>query len=216
MTVQLEDREQQFVADVVLVAVGRRPFTDGLGLDVIGIQPDKRGFVPVDENFRTALPHLFAIGDLIDGPMLAHRASEEGIAAAEIIAGQHPHINYMAIPNVIYTHPEVAALGLTEIEARDAGFILKIGTCQFRANARARCSGYTEGLVKVIGDEKSGRLLGMHIIGPHASEMIGEGVIAIEKRCTLEDIARSSHAHPTLSEAIMDACLNALGRSINQ
>lgn len=216
VTVLHEEKEVQFLSDAVLVAVGRRPFSEGLGLDAVGIQPDKRGFVPVDANFQTSIPHIYAIGDLIDGAMLAHRASEEGIAAAEIIAGMKPHINYMAIPNVIYTHPEVAALGFTETEARESGLEIKIGTCQFRANARARCSGYTEGLVKVIGEAKTGRLVGMHIIGPHASEMIGEGVVAIGNGLTLEEIARTSHAHPTLSEAIMDACLNALGRPINQ
>lgn len=203
-------------ADVVLVAVGRRPYSQGLGLETIGIEKDKKGFVAVDGNFRTSKQNIYAIGDLVDGPMLAHRASEEGIAVAEIIAGQKPHINYMAIPNVIYTHPEVAAVGMTESEAKEAGLSVKTGTCFFKGNARARCSGYTEGFVKVIGETNSGRLLGMHIIGPHASEMIGEGVMAIVNKMSIEQIASSSHAHPTLSEAIMDSCLNFLGRPINQ
>src|SRR5262249_47586707 len=156
--------------------------------------------------FRTVHKHIYAIGDLIDGPMLAHRASEEGIAAAEIIAGLKPHINYVAIPNVIYTHPEVAALGLTEIEAKEQGLELKVGSAMFKGNPRARCAGYTEGLVKVLGEAKTGRLIGMHIISEHASEMIGEGVLAIVQKATLDDIANASHAHPTLNEAIKEAC----------
>lgn len=214
--VEQDGKETQFSSDAVLVAVGRRPYSDGLGLETIGIQTSKKGFVPVDANFRTSLPHIFAIGDLIDGPMLAHRASEEGIAAAEIIAGLKPHVNYMAIPNVIYTHPEVAAVGMTEEETTQAGLSIKKGTFFFKGNARARCSGYTEGFVKVIGEKSSGRLLGMHIIGAHASEMIGEGVIAIEANMTLEQIARASHAHPTLTEAIKEACLLALGKPLHQ
>lgn len=210
--------EQQMQADLVLVAVGRRPYSVGLGLNEIGIKMN-RGFVDVDANFRTSLPNIYAIGDLIDGPMLAHRASEEGRVAAELIAHKTPAptINYMAIPNVIYTHPEVAALGLTEKEARDLGNGLDIvvGTAYFKGNPRARCNGYTEGFVKVIGAGTQKTLVGMHIIGAQASELIAEGMIAIEKRATLEEIADSPHAHPTLSETIKEACANALGAAIH-
>lgn len=212
LTVKQKDQELTLDSDVVLVAVGRRPYSRGLGLAELGIPTTNRGFVPVDQNFRTTIPNIFAIGDLIEGPMLAHRASEEGVAAVEIMAGMNPQVNYMAIPNVIYTHPEVAALGLTEKEALDLGMKLKIGTSFFKGNARARCTGpsATEGLVKVIGDASSGRLIGMHIIGPHASEMIGEGVVAIEMKATVADIANAPHAHPSLSESIKEAALAAL------
>lgn len=191
--------------DVVLVAVGRRPYTDGLGLEHIGVEKTSKGFVVVDSSFRTKYSHIFAIGDIIDGPMLAHKASDEGTAVAEIIAGHPAKVNYLAIPNVIYTNPEAAAVGLTEPEAKEAGLDITIGTAFFKANARARCMGYTEGVVKIIGDKTSGRLLGLHILGPHASEMIGEGVIAIDKKATIHDIANASHAHPTLSESIQEA-----------
>lgn len=193
-------------ADVVLVAVGRKPYTLNLGLNVVGIGLDKRGYIPTDGNFHAILPHIYAIGDVIDGPMLAHRASHEGIAVARLIAGQKAHVNYMGIPNVIYTHPEVAAVGFTESEANEAGLNVWVGTSYFRANARARCSGETDGLVKVIGEKATGRLLGMHIIGAHASELVAEGVLAIDKKATVDDLAEACHAHPTLSETIMEAC----------
>ena len=215
LTVEEEGKEVNYFADAVLVAVGRRPYTTGLNLNEFGVITTPKGFVVVDGNFRTSIPHIYAIGDIIEGPMLAHRASEEGVAAAEIIAGQQPHINYLAIPNVIYTHPEAAAVGMTESEARTAGLQVKIGQCQFRANARARCNGYVEGVVKVIGESSTGRIVGMHILGANASELIGEGVIAIEKKATLEDVGRASHAHPTLSESIKEACLQALGQAIH-
>ena len=196
--------------DVALVAVGRRPYTDGLGLEHIGVEKTNKGFVVVDSTFRTKQPHIFAIGDIIEGSMLAHKASDEGTAAVEIIAGLPAKVNYLAIPNVIYTHPEAAAVGLTESEAKEAGLDLMIGTAYFKGNARARCMGYTEGLVKIIGDKASGRLLGLHILGAHASEMIGEGVIALDKKATLHDIAYASHAHPSLSESIKEAAAEAL------
>jgi len=215
LKVEHEGKTIELSADVILVSVGRRPYSKGLNLSAAGIEIGPKGFIPVDGAFKTTQNHIYAIGDLIDGPMLAHRASEEGVAAAEIITGMHPHVNYMSIPNVIYTHPEVAAVGMTEKEAREAGFALKVGTCLFKSNARARCAGDTEGLVKVIGEDTSGRLLGLHIIGPNASEMIGEGVIALEKKMTVEQLANASHAHPTLSESIKEAALNALGRAIH-
>jgi len=214
LSVQEGANETEMTADVVLVAIGRRPYTKGLGLTEQGITLDSKGYIEVDGNFRTKQSHIYAIGDVIEGPMLAHKASEEGVAVAEIIAGQQPHLNYMAIPNVIYTHPEVASVGLTEAEAREAGMELAIGTCFMRAIGRARCLGYVEGFVKVIGEKNSGRLLGLHILSPHASEMIGEGVIAIEKKATLQDLAAASHAHPTLSEAIHEASLAALGHPL--
>lgn len=214
LKVELGGKTEIFTADVVLVAVGRRPYTQGLGLDKAGIEVSK-GFIPVDGYFRTVQPHILAIGDLVDGPMLAHKASEEAIAAVEWLAGQKPHINYMCIPNIIYTHPEVAAVGLTEEEGKALGLELFKGICLLRGNPRARCSGTTEGLVKVIGEKSSGKLIGMHIFGPSASEMIGEGVIALDKRMTVAELANASHGHPTLSEAIKEAALNALGRAIH-
>lgn len=209
------DQESEIAADVVLVGVGRRPYTQGLDLDKIGVKTSSKGVVEVNSRFQTSVPHIYAIGDIIDGPMLAHKASEEGVAAAEIIAGLHPHINYMAIPNVIYTHPEAVGIGFTEKEAKEKGLEIKVGTSYFKANGRARCLGYTEGFVKIIGEAKSGRVIGLHLIGPHVSEMAGEGVIAIDKRATLEDIANASHAHPTLTESVKEAALMALGRPIH-
>jgi len=216
VSVEIDNNKQNFSSDVVLVAIGRRPYTKGLDLENAGVEMTNDGFVSVDHNFKTSQDHIYAIGDLIDGPMLAHSASEEGIATVEAIAGKTPHVNYAAIPNVIYTHPEVAALGLTEQEAEKMNLEIDVGTCFFRGNPRARCNGYTEGLVKVIGEKTSGRLIGMHIIGAHASEMIGEGVLALQKKTTLKEIAYASHAHPTLSESIKDAALSALGMSIHQ
>lgn len=215
LAVEFEGKQLSLQGNVVLVAVGRRPYTKGLNAEAAGVKVSPKGFIEVDSNFHTSTQHIFAIGDVIDGAMLAHRSSHEGIAAAEIIAGQHPHVNYMAIPNVVYTHPEVAAVGLTEAEARAASLSIKTGTSFFRGNSRARCAGDTDGFVKIIGEANTGRLLGLHIIGPHASEMIGEGVIAIEKKATLEDIATAPHAHPTLTEAIMEASLTALGRTLH-
>lgn len=201
------DGQQQVLdGDVVLVAVGRRPFTRGLALDKAGVDVGPKGLVPVDGMFRTAQKHIFAIGDVIEGPMLAHRASHEGVAVAEILAGKDPHIDYITIPNVVYTHPEVASVGLSESEAKTAGIDVSIGTSYFRANGRARCLGDTEGFVKVVGDKKTGRLLGVHIIGPQASELITEAVVALSKRASVADLAYACHAHPTLSETVMEAC----------
>lgn len=213
--IEIEGKKETFTADVVLVAVGRRPYTKGLGLHEIGVAVSNRGFVTVDGLFRTSIPSIYAIGDLVEGVMLAHRASDEGIAVAEIIAGQRPSINYMAIPNVIYTHPEVAAVGLTEKEAKEAGMEVMVGSSLIRGNARARCVGDTDGVVKVVGDKRSGRVVGLHIACANASEMIGEGVMAIVKRLTVEEVANASHAHPTLSEAIKEACQQVLGRAIH-
>jgi dihydrolipoamide dehydrogenase len=215
LTVNTENKEIEMDAEVVLVAIGRRPYTQGLGLNEAGVKVNAKGFVEVDSNFCTSQPHIYAIGDVIEGPMLAHKASEEGVAAVEFIAGLKPTINYLAIPSVVYTHPEVASVGMTEQEAASAKLEVKIGTSYFKGNARARCAGFTEGLVKVIGEIRSRRLIGMHIIGAHASEMIAEGVMAMVNGMTLDQIAHASHAHPTLSEAIKEAAFDALGIPLN-
>lgn len=200
----------------VLVAVGRRPYSRNLSLDAVGIQKDQRGFVPVNGNFQTSVPNIYAIGDLIEGPMLAHRASDEAIACVDCLAGKKAQVNYLAIPSVIYTSPEVASVGFTESEAKKLGLGLIVGKSYFRGNARARCGHESEGLVKVIGDKSTGRLLGLHILGPSASEMIGEGVICIEKSGLVHDLAYTPHAHPTLSETIKEAALAALGQPLHQ
>lgn len=215
LTVEMSGKKSQMKADVALVAIGRKPYTEGLGLDEIGIEKSKLGFIPVDGNFRTKHSNILAVGDVVEGPMLAHRASEEAIAAVESLAGRSSHINYMAIPNVIYTAPEVASVGLTEEEGKEMNLELIKGVFPFKGNARARCVGETEGLVKVIGEKKSGRLLGVHVVGANASEMIGEGVLAIEKKATVKELAYASHAHPTLTEAIKEAALAACEKPIH-
>lgn len=202
-------------AHVVLVAVGRRPHTEGLHLERVGIQTDRRGFIVVDQHFCTTQPNIYAIGDVIEGAMLAHRASAEGIAVVEALKGEKTKVDYLAVPNVIYTYPEVASVGLTEQEARQAGLELIVGTSFFRGNPRARCSGESEGFIKILGDKHSGRLIGMHILGPHASELISEGMLAMQKRAFIKDLAEAPQAHPTLSEAIKEAALDALGQAIH-
>lgn len=216
LQVATTESTQEMSADVVLICIGRKPYTQGLNLAAVGIQANERGFVPVDGQFRTKIPHVFAIGDIIDGPMLAHKASEEGVAVAEIIAGHHPKIDYAAIPNVVYTHPEVASVGLTETEAKNAGLELKVGSFPFKANSRARCTGEELGFVKMMAEAKSGIVIGIHIIGAHASELIAEAALAIQKRVTFEEIASTPHAHPTLSEAIKEAALAVDKRAIHK
>lgn len=201
--------------DIVLVATGRRPYTEGLGLEKLGIQTDKLGRIEVDDHFKTAVPSIYAIGDCIDGPMLAHKAEEEGIAAVENIAGFAGHVNYDAIPGVIYTYPEVAAVGKTEEELKEAGISFNKGTFPFAANSRARANVSTEGFVKVLADKETDKILGVHIIGPNAGEMIAEGVIGIEYGASSEDIARTCHAHPTLSEAFKEACMDTYDKPIH-
>jgi dihydrolipoamide dehydrogenase len=201
--------------DIVLVATGRRPYTDGLGLEALGIQTDKLGRIEVDEHFKTAVPSIYAIGDCIDGPMLAHKAEEEGIAAVEIIAGYAGHVNYDAIPGVIYTYPEVASVGKTEEELKEAGVEYVTGSFPFAANSRARANGSSDGFVKVLADKNTDRILGVHIIGPNAGEMIAEGVIGMEYGASSEDIARTCHAHPTLSEAFKEACMDTYDKPIH-
>ncbi|MCB1212981.1 MAG: dihydrolipoyl dehydrogenase [Chlamydiia bacterium] len=210
-----EGREHSVEGDVILVAVGRRPYSEGLGLEEIGIAVDRAGRVLVDGQFETCVPDIYAIGDLIDGPMLAHKASEEGVVVAEIIAGHKSSLEYITIPNIIYTSPEVASVGLSENQAKEKGLSVLIGSYPFKANPRALCTLETEGMVKVIADAKSRRLLGMHIVASHASEMISLATLALKKRVTIEELAELPQAHPTLSEAIKEACLQALGRAIH-
>jgi len=201
--------------DRVLVAVGRRPVTAGLGLEALGVALDPKGHIRVDERFETSVPGIHAVGDVIGGPMLAHKAEEEGIACVERIAGQAGHVNYEAIPNVVYTWPELASVGKTEQECRAQGLGITTGTSLFAANGRARAMGERDGLVKVVADDRSDRILGLHILGPHASELIAEAVLAIEFGASAEDIARTSHAHPTLAEAVREAALAVAKRSIH-
>lgn len=215
LTINREQALSNLSANVVLVAVGRRPYTQGLQLEKIGISLTNRGFVSIDKQFRTTLPHIFAIGDVTEGPLLAHRASVEGVAVAEMLAGRQSVVNYLAIPNVIYTDPEAAAVGLTEQDAREAKLEILIGRCLFRGNPRARCMGELDGVVKVIGEAKTGRLLGLHILGPQASELIMAGMLAMERKMTLKELAQGAYPHPTLSEAIKEAALNALGEAIH-
>ncbi len=202
--------------DTILVSIGRRPYTQNLGLERVGITPNKQGFIPIDGLFRTSQPNIFAIGDIVDGPMLAHKASEEGVAVAEIIAGQKPHIEYMAIPSVIYTYPEVASVGMSEAEAKGYGLTIKTGQFPNKINSRARCTHEEEGFVKIIADSSTDRVLGVHIIGAHASELIAEGVLAMQKHLTVLDIAHTTHAHPTLSESIKEAALAVHKRAIHR
>ena len=206
---------ESLVADVLLVAVGRRPYTDGLGAKELGVQMDAKGRVVVDEHFQTNVPGVYAIGDVIAGPMLAHKAEEEGIACVERMAGVAGHVNYAAIPNVVYTHPELASVGVSEEEARERGLEVRIGTFPFQANGRAKAMGDREGQVKLIADAATDRLLGAHIVGARASDMIAELVVAMEMGASAEDIARSVHAHPTLPEAVKEAALGVAGRAIH-
>jgi dihydrolipoamide dehydrogenase len=201
--------------DKVLVAVGRRPHTKGLGLEEIGVKLDGKGRVDVDEHFATSVPGIYAIGDVIRGPMLAHKAEEEGVACVETLAGQAGHVNYDAIPNVVYTWPELASVGKTEEECAEQGREVKIGRFPFFANGRARAMEERDGLVKVIADAKTDRLLGVHILGPRASDLIAEAALAIEFGSSAEDLARTCHAHPTLPEAVKEAALAVAGRSIH-
>jgi dihydrolipoamide dehydrogenase len=202
-------------ADIVLVAIGRVPYSEGLGLDAIGVKRDSRGRVVVDARYRTNVAGICAIGDVIAGPMLAHKAEEEGVAAAEILAGQSGHVNYEVIPNVVYTFPEIASVGKTEEELKAAGVGYNVGKFPFSANARARANLATEGFVKILADAKTDRVLGVHILGPDAETMIAEAAIAMEFGASSEDIARTCHAHPTLSEAMKEAALAVAKRAIN-
>ncbi len=212
-----EDAEgkQHISVDKLIVAVGRTPNTEGLGAETCGLDLDERGFIKVDEQCQTKLPNVYAIGDVVRGPMLAHKASEEGVAVAEQIAGQPGHMNYHIIPWVIYTWPEIAWVGLTEEELQSTGIDYKVGTYPFAANSRARAMGDSTGLVKILADSRSDRILGVHILGPNASELITEAVLAMEFDASSEDIARTIHAHPSLSEAIHEAALGVDDRALH-
>ncbi len=204
------------VGDYCLVSIGRKPYTEGLGLENVGINTDDVGRISVDEHLKTSVDNIFAIGDVIKGAMLAHKAEEEGVLVAEQLAGQKPHINYLLIPGVVYTWPEVASVGHTEEALKEAQIPYKKGSFPFKASARARASMDIDGLVKVLAHEQTDEILGVHIIGPRAADLIGEAVVAMEYRASAEDISRMSHAHPTFSEALKEACLVATGnRALN-
>jgi len=215
--VTLESKGESFVeeASIVLVAVGRRAYADELGAREVGVAFDERGRITVDPHFRTSVPGIYAIGDVIAGPMLAHKSEEEGVAAVEHMAGQGGHVNYDAIPNVVYTWPELASVGMSEEDAARRGLTVQIGTFPFAANARAKCLGSTEGGVKMLADAGTDRILGVHILGPRASDIIAEAALAIEYGASSEDVAHTVHAHPTLPEALKEAALGVAKRSIN-
>ncbi|MCK8785280.1 dihydrolipoyl dehydrogenase [Roseomonas sp. NAR14] len=202
-------------ADVVLLSIGRRAFADGLGAAEAGVALDERGRVKTDAHYATSVPGIYAIGDVIAGPMLAHKAEEEGVAVAEIIAGQAGHVNYDAIPAVVYTWPEVASVGQTEEQLKEKGVAYKVGKFPFTANGRARAMGDTDGFVKILADAKTDRVLGAHIIGPDAGTLIAELVMAIEFGASSEDVARTCHAHPSLNEAVKEAALAVEGRALH-
>lgn len=208
------NKKTQVTADCVLISTGRRPYTEGLGVEELGIATE-RGQIKINSNFESSVPGIYAIGDVVAGPMLAHKAEEEGIAAVEIMAGKHGHVNYNAIPGVIYTHPEVATVGRTEEELKKANVEYRVGKFPFMANSRARTNDDSEGLVKIITDKKTDKILGAHIIGPNAGELLAELVLAMEYGAASEDVARTCHSHPTLSEAIKEACMAAYDKPIH-
>lgn len=209
-------KKETLEADVVLIATGRKPFTKGLGLEKMGVAVDEKGFIVVNESYETSLSGLYAIGDVIPGPMLAHKAEEEGIAAVENIAGQYGHVNYGVIPSVIYTNPEVASVGKTEEELKAQEISYKVGKFPFLANSRAKAIGETEGFVKILSDAFTDQILGVHIIGPEAGTLIAEVALSMEFSASSEDIARTCHAHPTLNEAVKEAALDVDGRAIHK
>ncbi len=212
--VEAEGRDP-ITCDRVLVAIGRRPYTDNLGLETVGIETSRRGQIPVDGSYKTSVDGIYAIGDVIDGPMLAHKAEEEGMACVEGFATGYGHVNYNAIPGVVYTHPEIASVGKTEEELMEAGVDYKVGKFPFMANGRAKALAQTDGQVKILAHAGTDRVLGAHIIGPRAGDLIAEAAVAIEYGASSEDIARASHAHPTLAEVIKEAALGVEGRSLN-
>jgi len=213
VTVEARKRDSQetlaFKADYCLVSIGRRPYTQNLGLETIGVETDERGRVKVNEHLETNIPGVFAIGDVIRGAMLAHKAEEEGVFVAEWIAGQRPHVDYNLIPNVIYTWPEVAGVGKTEDQLKEEGTPYKVGKFPFKALGRSRASTDTEGMVKMLAHQETDEILGVHIVGPRAADMIAEAVALMEFRASAEDVARMSHAHPTYTEAFREAALAA-------
>src|SRR5262245_15519969 len=207
--------EETIEADVVLVSIGRVPFTEGLGLEAVGVRKDNKGRVIVDAHYATNVPGIYAIGDVIAGPMLAHKAEDEGVAVAEILAGQAGHVNYDVIPNVVYTFPEIASVGKSEEELKQAGIAYNTGKFPFTANGRAKVNHQTEGFVKILADAKTDRVLGVHIVGADAGNMIAEAAVAMEFGAAAEDIARTCHAHPTLPEAVKEAALAVGKRAIS-
>ena len=209
------DAAEKITCDRILVSVGRLPNTDGLGLESLNIERDKRGTIQVNDHFETSVPGIFAIGDVIRGPMLAHKAEEEGIACVEYIVNGYGHVNYDAIPGVVYTHPEIASVGKTEEQLKDNWIAYRKGVFPFMANGRARALGETEGKVKILANEKTDRILGVHIIGPRAGDLIAEAAVAISFSASAEDLFRSSHAHPTLSETLKEAALAVHGRPLH-
>ena len=214
-TLQKDGKKNKHEVDVVLISVGRRPYTKNLNLDKVGVALDKKGRIKVNKNFETNIKNIYAIGDVIDGPMLAHKAEEEGIAVAELISGKAGHVNYDIIPGVIYTSPEVASVGKTEEDLKKLNINYKIGKFPFAANSRAKAIDEPSGFVKMLADSKTDRVLGVHIIGPHAGELIAEMTIAMEFGASSEDIARTCHAHPTFSEAIKESALSVEKRQIH-
>ncbi len=206
---------EEIKGDVVLVAIGRRPYLSGLGLDKLGVKLTDRGFVEVDEDFQTSVPGIFAVGDAIPGPMLAHKAEEDGIAAVETMAGQSGHVDYNLVPGIVYTWPEVASVGKTEEQLKEAGVNFKKGTFPFSANARARANLDSEGMVKILADAETDKVLGAHVIGPDAGTLIHEICVAMEFGASSDDIARTCHGHPTLNEAVKEAALAVAGRTIH-
>ena len=218
VVVEYKDSEgapQKLECDKLIVSIGRVPNTDGLGAEAVGLKVDARGFIEVDDHCRTSLPNVYAIGDVVRGPMLAHKAEDEGVMAAELIAGQKPHLDYDCIPSIIYTSPEIAWVGKTEQQAKAEGIEVKSGQFPFSINGRALGINEPVGFVKVIADAKTDRVLGMHIIHAHASDIIQEGVTTMEFAGAAEDIARITHGHPTLSEVVREAALNVDKRSLN-
>ncbi len=206
---------EELKAEVVLLAIGRRPYTEGLGLEALGVAIDNRGVIQVDGRFQTSVPGIYAIGDCVPGPMLAHKAEEEGVICVEMMAGQSGHIDYNLVPGVVYTWPEVAAVGQTEEQLKEAGVDYKVGKFAFMANSRARATGDTDGVVKILADAKSDKVLGVHIVGPLAGDLLAEAVIAMEFGATAEDIARTCHAHPGMGEAVKEAAMAVADRAIH-
>lgn len=207
--------QENLRCDRVLVAVGRRPNTADLGLESVGIETDKRGFIPMNQSYQTSAPGVFAIGDVVGGAMLAHKAEEEAIACVEKLVTGYGHVNYDAIPAIVYTSPEIASVGKTEEDLKKAGIEYRKGSFPFAANGRARAIGHTEGMVKILADKKTDRILGAHILGPHAGDLIAEVAVAIEFHASSEDLARCTHAHPTLAEAVKEAAMAVDGRAIH-
>jgi dihydrolipoamide dehydrogenase len=209
-----KDKEEQLQADKVLIAIGRRPVIRGLGLEALGVSVNARGFVEVDERFATSVPGIYAIGDCVPGPMLAHKAEEDGVACVEMLAGEAGHVDYGTVPGIVYTDPEVASVGVTEEALKETGTDYVVGKFTFMANSRARAQGETDGAVKVLATPE-GKILGAHICGAHGGDLIAELVLAMTKGATVSDVAAACHAHPAMAEAVKEACLDAMGRAIH-